>query len=214
MTDLPTFPAKGEWPVRLGWHGIGLRPWSSRDQRTWYDIRRRNTDWLLPWDATTPPEGNGPTYGFGGMLSNFKRQARRGATLPWAMTYNEHWETRRRRKGVLAGQVTVSGITYGSARWAQIGYWIDRRWAGRGITPIAVALATEYCFRTLKLHRVEIAIRPENANSLRVVQKLGFRYEGMRPRYLHVAGAWRDHEVFALHSDELGDGLLVKLQNT
>ena len=55
-----------------------------------------------------------------------------------------------------------------------------------------------------RLHRLEVAIRPENAKSLRVVQKLGLRYEGDRPAYLHVDGAWRDHVMFALTAEEIG----------
>ena len=57
-----------------------------------------------------------------------------------------------------------------------------------------------------------MAIRPENANSLRVVEKLGFRAEGLRPAYMHVNGAWRDHLMFALHAEEVGPaGLLGRL---
>ena len=109
---------------------------------------------------------------------------------------------------LLAGQLTVSGIVGGSASWGQIGYWVDQRWAGRGITPTAVALATDYCFKVMRLHRIEIAIRPENTKSLRVVEKLRFRPEGLRPRYLHIDGDWRDHLVFALNSEEVPEGLL------
>ena len=60
------------------------------------------------------------------------------------------------------------------------------------------------------LHRVEVNIRPENAASLRVVEKLGFRDEGLRPRYLHIDGDWRDHLSFALTREEVGDGLLAR----
>ena len=104
--------------------------------------------------------------------------------------------------GQLVGQVTVAGITMGSLRGASIGYWIDSRVAGLGLTPMAVAMACDYCYGELRLHRIEIVIRPENAASRRVVQKLGFRHEGSRPGYLHIDGAWRDHEVFALNADE------------
>jgi ribosomal-protein-alanine N-acetyltransferase len=100
------------------------------------------------------------------------------------------------------GQLTVAGITLGSLRSATIGYWIDSQVAGRGLTTMAVAMACDHCFRALRLHRIEIVIRPENAASLRVVEKLGFRHEGFRPAYLHIDGAWRDHEVFALNADE------------
>ena len=108
------------------------------------------------------------------------------------------------------GQLTVSGIVGGSAGWGQVGYWIDERLAGRGIIPTAVALAVDFSFRTLGLHRIEITVRPENERSLRVVEKLGFRPEGMRPRYLHIDGHWRDHLVFALNAEEVPGGLLQR----
>ncbi|MGH3660059.1 MAG: GNAT family N-acetyltransferase, partial [Micromonosporaceae bacterium] len=100
--------------------------------------------------------------------------------------------------------------TLGSARWAQIGYWIDQAYAGRGIMPTAVALACDHCFFVVGLHRIEINIRPENAASLRVVEKLGFRREGVRPRYLHIDGDWRDHAAYALHAEEVPEGVLTR----
>ena len=74
-------------------------------------------------------------------------------------------------------------------------------------------LAVDYCFRSMRLHRIEIAIRPENVRSLRVVAKLGFRPEGLRPRYLHIDGDWRDHLVFALNAEEVPEGLLRRWDN-
>ena len=76
------------------------------------------------------------------------------------------------------------------------------------MTPTAVALATDHCFFTLGLHRMEICIRPENAPSLRVVEKLGFRYEGLRRRYIHINGDWRDHFCFGLVVEEVPQGVL------
>lgn len=129
--------------------------------------------------------------------------------LPWLV----HFDPQDNGRSVLAGQLTVSGIVAGSASWGQIGYWVDEQWAGRGIIPTSVALAADYCFQVMRLHRVEIAIRPENTKSLRVVAKLGFRPEGLRPRYLHIDGDWRDHLVFALNAEEVPEGLLRRLQN-
>ena len=97
----------------------------------------------------------------------------------------------------------MPSITFGSLSSATIGYWVSQAHAGRGITPTAVALATDYCFSTLRLHRMEICIRPENAPSLRVVEKLGFRYEGLRRRFIHINGDWRDHDMFVLTSEEV-----------
>ena len=88
------------------------------------------------------------------------------------------------------------------------GYWVARDVAGRGVIPTALALAVDHCFFTVGLHRIEVNIRPENTASLRVVQKLGFRQEGVRERFLHIDGDWRDHLSFALTVDEVPDGLL------
>lgn len=88
------------------------------------------------------------------------------------------------------------------------GYWVDRDVAGRGVTPTALALAVDHCFFTVGLHRIEVNIRPENQASLRVVHKLGFREEGLRERFLHIDGAWRDHLSFALTADDVPGGLM------
>lgn len=85
---------------------------------------------------------------------------------------------------------------------------MDAAQAGRGIAPMAVAMATDYCFQHLHLHRMEINIRPENVKSLRVVEKLGFRDEGLRKDFLHISGHWRDHRSFALTSPEVPRGLV------
>ena len=129
--------------------------------------------------------------------------------LPWLVFFDDG----TRAGTQLAGQLTVSGILGGSASWGQIGYWVDQRLAGHGIIPTAVALAVDYCFQVIGLHRIEIAIRPENTRSLRVVAKLGFRPEGLRPRYLHIDGEWRDHLVFALNAEEVSEGLLHRWDN-
>jgi ribosomal-protein-alanine N-acetyltransferase len=165
----------------------------------WLAIRAANLEWLAPWEATPPQGGTGP-IGFGSMVRNLRRQARKGQQLPFVVTYDDD----------LVGQLTVAGITYGSLRSAHIGYWVDAAVAGRGVMPTAVALATDHCFKELGLHRVEVNIRPENAASLRVVEKLGFRPEGRRLAFLHIAGGWRDHLSFALTAEEVPEGLLAR----
>src|SRR5690606_11840093 len=89
-----------------------------------------------------------------------------------------------------------------------MGYWMDVELAGRGIMPTAVALAADYWFFTAGLHRIEVNIRPENHASRRVVEKLGFREEGLRVRLLHIDGQWCDHRSFALTAEDVPDGLL------
>jgi ribosomal-protein-alanine N-acetyltransferase len=203
----PVFPDRHRWPVSVSYGRVSLAPFRYRDIDEWDTVRAENRAWLNPWEATTPPGIDPPSYGYVAMVRRFHREARAGRMLPWLVTYLPDGS----RRPVVAGQCTVSGIQLGAARFASIGYWVDAQWAGRGIIPTAVALATDYCFRSLKLHRIEISIRPENKASLRVVEKLGFRYEGSKPAYLHINGAWRDHECFALHADEVGAGLWHRL---
>lgn len=188
-----------------------MRPIRVRDAREWAEVRSRNAAWLRPWEATPPPGSDSRPRSFRSMARSLLAQAREGTCLPFVVTYADP-DDPRGRTDRLVGQLTVSGITMGSARWAQIGYWIDQAYAGRGIMPTAVALAADHCFFVLGLHRLEINIRPENTASLRVVEKLGFRSEGLRPRYLHIDGDWRDHLAFALHAEEAPEGVLVRLR--
>ena len=93
------------------------------------------------------------------------------------------------------------GIAWGSLRSAHIGYWVDQRLAGRGIMPTAVAMATDHCFAT-GLHRIEINIRPENVASRRVVEKLGFRREGLLREHYVIEGKPANELVYGLLRSE------------
>ena len=198
--------------MRLSEGPVGLRPLRRRDARAWRSVRARNLAWLRPWEATPPPGVDPRPRSFAAMTRTLRAQARAGQCLPFVVTYADDSSDPDAavRSGRLVGQLTVSGITLGSARWAHIGYWIDQAYAGRGIMPTAVALVSDHCFFVLGLHRLEINIRPENTASLRVVEKLGFRREGLRPRYLHIDGDWRDHVTFALHAEEVPEGVLTR----
>ncbi len=175
---------------------VAIRPIRLRDSRALERELLDNRGWLRKWEATNP---HGPmNFDTRASIRNLQANARAGLGLPFVIEHD----------GRLAGQLNVSSITYGSLGSATIGYWVSERFAGQGITPTAVALATDYCFFQAGLHRMEICIRPENEASLRVVEKLGFRYEGLRRRYIHINGDWRDHFCFALVVEELPTGVL------
>lgn len=191
------------WPVTVSWGNLRLRPLIRGDRREWDAVRVRNREWLDPWEATNPlPGGSVPT--FGQFVRALDQQARQGTALPFLITERLPGTERFH----LIGQLTVSGIAWGSFLSATLGYWVDRDQAGRGVAPMAVAMATDYCFQGLGLHRMEINIRPENAKSLRVVEKLGFRDEGLRRDFLHIDGRWTDHRSFALTAPEVPGGLV------
>ena len=197
------------WPVTLESGDLVLRPIRYRDRKEWTDVRSRNSEWLARWEASNPVPGGGlPDYRH--MVRSLKAQAAQATALPFLITER----TPGFREPVIVGQLTVSSIVWGSAMMATLGYWVDKDRAGRGIAPTAVALVTDYCFQTLGLHRMEINIRPENGPSLRVVEKLGFRDEGYRPRFLHINGEWADHRSFALTSEEVPEGLLARWQQS
>jgi ribosomal-protein-alanine N-acetyltransferase len=177
---------------------IAIRPIRLKDARALERELLENRTWLRKWEATNPV---GPmSFDVRASIRHLQSNARAGLGLPFII---EH-------RGELAGQLNVSSISYGSVSMATIGYWVSERFAGMGLTPTAVALATDHCFFTVGLHRMEICIRPENEPSLRVVEKLGFRYEGLRRRFIHINGDWRDHFCFALTVEEVPSGVLAR----
>jgi ribosomal-protein-alanine N-acetyltransferase len=189
------------WPAVLRHGAVTVRPIAHGDARAWKAARQANADWLRPWDATVPPGGAERPATFRALVRRLERSAREGATMPFAIEVD----------GQFAGQVTVNNIVRGSAQFASIGYWLDRAFAGRGVMPLAVAMVIDHCFTTAGLHRIEIAIRPENTNSLRVVEKLGLREIGYAPRFLHIDGDWRDHRLYAVTVEEAPEGMVRRL---
>lgn len=165
---------------------VQLRPLRIRDRGEWLQLRSRNRDWLKPWEATSPSLINFDPPSFNQLVMYHRREARNLRALSYIIWF----------EGRMVGQITLGGIAFGALRGAHIGYWIDEGFSNRGITTEAVVAVTDFGFQSLKLHRIEIALRPENEASKRVAEKAGFDFEGIRPRFLHIDGAWRDHIVF------------------
>lgn len=182
------------WPARLTAGPVQLRRPRLRDGRAWSEVRLRNEQWLAPWEPTSPAGWGerSAVSSWAPLQSALRRGARRGTMLPFVIWYG----------GCLVGQINASNIARGVLCSCTIGYWVDQRVAGRGITPTALALLIDHCLGAVGLHRVEIDIRPENAASLRVVEKLGLRREGFYERYLDIDGGWRDHLAFAVTAEE------------
>lgn len=183
------------WPLDLRERDIRLRPLRRRDRRAYDHLRDHDRDWLQPWEATDP-DSRRRRVDFPVIRRTAEAQGRTGVALTLAVL----------NRGVLVGQIAASPILYGAASSATLGYWIGREHAGHGTAPRAVALLVDHLFAELGLHRIEVNIRPENGASLRVAAKLGLREEGLRERFLHVDGQWRDHRSFALTSEEVPPG--------
>lgn len=175
---------------------VRLRLVRMKDSKNMEQLILSNREWLRPWEATNPEGPN--SFDIRGQIRTLLKAMDNNTCLPFVIE----------ESGVMVGQLNVANILFGSVSSCVIGYWVAPEAAGRQIMPTAVALVSDYLFKTVGIHRIEIDIRPENVASLRVVEKLGFRYEGLKQRFIHINGAWRDHYVFALTSEEVESGVL------
>lgn len=111
-----------------------------------------------------------------------------------------------RSTGALVGVVNVMEIVRGSFQSAYLGYYAFLPYAGRGYLLEGVSHVIARTFDELSLHRLEANIQPDNLRSIALVKRLGFRREGFSPRYLKLAGRWRDHERWAITREEWRPG--------
>jgi ribosomal-protein-alanine N-acetyltransferase len=108
----------------------------------------------------------------------------------------------RRGDRALLGSINLSEIVRGNFQSAYLGYWIGAAHARQGYMREGLALAIDHAFKFHRLHRLEANIQPINTASIRLVDSLGFRLEGLSPKYLKIGGRWRDHERWSILSEE------------
>ncbi|MDF0532388.1 GNAT family protein [Tsukamurella sp. 8F] len=198
----------GPWQVTLGplqtaAGEVRLRPVRARDAATWSRLRLKNRELLEPWEPTGDVdwERRHAPSAWPGMCSSMRSQARSGTLLPMVVLVG----------GDYAGQLTVGNIMRGQLMNAWVGYWVDSSFTGHGVASTAVALAADHAYRKLGLHRLEATVRPENVASRAVLARVGFREEGLLQRYLHVDGAWRDHLLVGMTTEEVSDSVVARV---
>ncbi|WP_416144799.1 GNAT family N-acetyltransferase [Planococcus koreensis] len=101
----------------------------------------------------------------------------------------------------LVGEISLSRVVRGPLQKCMIGYSLDSQFNGKGYTTEAVALAVEFAFIELKLHRVEAGVMPSNTGSIRVLEKAGFHKEGLEQKGVKINGSWEDHYIFSMISE-------------
>ena len=101
----------------------------------------------------------------------------------------------------VAGRVNVTNVVLGASCSGSLGYWIDRSHTGRGVATEAVRQVIDECFGRHGLHRLEASTLVDNAGSQKVLERNGFCRIGLAPRYLRIAGEWRDHLLFQRLAD-------------
>ncbi|WP_293696147.1 GNAT family protein [uncultured Agrococcus sp.] len=189
-----------DFAPRLAHGRVVVRPIRMRDARALERELNGNRAWLQQWEAQLPGTRPPTSFDAKATIRGLLEGARAGTGMPFAIEVD----------GEFAGQLNVSGITWGAVQGGMLGYWVAERFAGEQVTPTATALVTDYALSDGRLHRMEVCIRPENLASLRVVEKLGFRYEGFRKRFIFIDGDWRDHLCFALVREELAEPVLQR----
>ncbi len=200
----PHRDGRARWPVVLrdpsADPAIVLRPLRTTDETEWQQLRRDNASHVQPWEPTLPPGSETRTpVTFRQFVRDLDTEARADRAMPWAIEVD----------GRIAGQVHIFGIIRAAQLSGAAGYWVSHTLARRGIASRALALAIDHALGSAGLHRIEVNIRLDNVASLGVARRLGLRDEGIRQRYLHIDGAWRDHRSFAVTTEDLGGGTLT-----
>lgn len=175
-------------------------------------LHEKNKSWLDPWTVTEPVGYECPIMSFAGIKNMFSSNVDKCLKR---MCEDKDYYFKICLDDVLCGFISVNEVSRNSLCSAQVGYWIDKSFAGRNIMTVALAMITDFCFEFLNLHRVEINICTNNVSSLRLMDKLGFRFEGTKEKYLFVNNNWADHLSFALTVEDLScGGVLAKYENS
>lgn len=168
---------------------ISLRLPEVSDYQEWAALRGASRAFLEPWEprwALNELERSA----WRRRLNRYRADFANGNAMAFFIFENA--------SGKLVGGITLGNIRYGVAQNAQIGYWIGEDYAGRGLMFEALLLVCDHAFDTLRLHRIEAACIPDNSRSIRVLEKAGFRREGLLRSYLRINGDWHDHYLYAL----------------
>jgi ribosomal-protein-alanine N-acetyltransferase len=158
---------------------------SSGDRREFLELVEASADLHRPW--TYPPAD----------AASFRRLIERNrADNFYALL------AKRAEDDAIVGLFEFSEVVRGSFQNAYLGYWVGEPFARRGYMREGIQLALRFAFGELRLHRIEANIQPSNRRSLALAEGAGFRREGFSPRYLKIGGRWRDHERWAILSDD------------
>lgn len=158
-------------------------------------MRLRCGEWLTKWEPALPPGASNPAIDRQAFVARCRareRERQMGTGFAFSL-----WHKRN-----LCGEVNISNVIRGAFNSGLIGYWMDRKLAGRGLTGEAVLAVMGYGFDVVGLDRLQVSIVPRNSASRRVVEKISLRTEGISQEYLQIAGRREDHIHYAMTSSE------------
>jgi ribosomal-protein-alanine N-acetyltransferase len=186
-----TFPG-GQQPIIKG-DGVYLRYPRMGDYLAWAKLRGESRAFLSPWEPVWARDELSKGA-FRRRLKRYQKESRLDTAYAFFVFRDED--------DALLGGCTLSNVRRGVIQCCALGYWIGERFARQGYMHSAVRALIPFIFATLGMHRIEAACLPSNEPSKNLLQKAGFRQEGLAKGYLQINGEWQDHVLFALLEDE------------
>lgn len=182
--------------VRIETERMTLRLPQHGDFRAWTTLRDQSTPFLTPWEPVWAAD-HLSRKAFTNRIYWANRSTSQGTALPLLLI--------RREDAALLGAITLDNIRRGPSQAGTLGYWMGQAHARQGYMREAILSVVHHAFTVMDLSRVEAACLPENAASRGVLEKCGFKYEGVAQSYLQIAGRWRNHVLYAnLRGDRRG----------
>ncbi|MFZ7092968.1 GNAT family N-acetyltransferase [Primorskyibacter sp. 2E233] len=182
--------------LKLETERLTLRPPMHADFTPWTSLRRESRDFLTPWEPSWADD-HLSRRAFTNRVYWASRSINGSSALPLFLI--------RREDDMLLGAITLDNIRRGPAQSGTLGYWIGQQHARHGYMSEAIQAVVHHAFEKLGLSRIEAACLPENVPSRGLLERSGFKYEGVAQSYLQINGRWRTHVLYAsLRSDRRG----------
>lgn len=175
---------------------LSLRLPAHSDYRPWSELRRSSSTFLTPWEPTWSQD-HLTRRAFTSRVNWAARCYKSDTALPLFIF--------RRSDAALVGAITLDNIRRGPAQAGTLGYWVGAPFLRQGYMREAIGAVVQHAFTIMDLSRIEAACLPENAASRGVLERSGFKYEGVAQSYLQINGRWRNHVLYAnLRHDRRG----------
>jgi ribosomal-protein-alanine N-acetyltransferase len=168
---------------------VMLRTPQMSDYPAWAELRASSREFLIPWEPLWAADELSRAS-FRRRVRHYLRDLREDvgyALFIYAAATSE-----------LVGGLTLCNVRRGVTQSCTLGYWIGSQYAQQGYMTAAVRAVVPFVFDSLELHRLEAACLPTNTASMRLLEKTGFKREGLARRYLRINGVWQDHLLYAL----------------
>jgi ribosomal-protein-alanine N-acetyltransferase len=172
---------------------ITIRRLEREDAEALLQLRVANRQYLEPFEPRFPNSH----FTMAGQLEVIERDLAK-----WDQDQGYGFGIFLNETGSLIGRVNLSNVVRGAWQNCTLGYFIAEEQQGKGLMVEAVGLALRFAFNEADLHRVQAAVMPRNRRSSRVLEKTGFRYEGLSKRYLYINQVWEDHLIYALTRED------------